>query len=41
MNILHNQHKHLLVANRVAFMIIGVLEASWHRLYHTSRERLQ
>lgn len=23
MNILHNQHKHLLVANRVAFMIIG------------------
>lgn len=29
MNILHNQHKHLLVANRVAFMIIGVLEAAW------------
>jgi len=29
MNILHNQHKHLLVANRVAFMVIGVLEAAW------------
>lgn len=29
MNILHNQHKHLLVANRVVFMIIGVLEAAW------------
>ena len=29
MNILHNQHRHLLVANRVAFMIIGVLEAAW------------
>lgn len=29
MNILHNQHKHLLVSNRVAFMIIGVLEAAW------------
>ena len=29
MNILHNQHKHLLVANRVAFMIIGDLEAAW------------
>ena len=29
MNILHNQHKHLLVANRVAFMIIEVLEAAW------------
>ena len=29
MNILHNQHKHLLVANRVAFVIIGVLEAAW------------
>ena len=29
MNIFHNQHKHLLVANRVAFMIIGVLEAAW------------
>ena len=26
---LHNQHKHLLVANRVAFMAIGVLEAAW------------
>ncbi|MDH6342504.1 putative MFS family arabinose efflux permease [Parabacteroides sp. PFB2-12] len=26
---LHNQHKHLLVANRVAFMVIGVLEAAW------------
>lgn len=22
MNILHNQHKHLLVANRVAFMVV-------------------
>lgn len=29
MNILHNNHKHLLVSNRVAFMIIGVLEAAW------------
>lgn len=29
MNILHNQHKHLLVANRIAFMVIGVLEAAW------------
>lgn len=29
MDILHNQHKHLLVANRVAFMVIGVLEAAW------------
>lgn len=29
MNILHSQHKHLLVANRVAFMVIGVLEAAW------------
>lgn len=29
MNIPHNQHKHLLVSNRVAFMIIGVLEAAW------------
>lgn len=29
MNILHNQHKHLLVSNRVAFMVIGVLEAAW------------
>ena len=29
MNILHNQHKHLLVANRVAFMVTGVLEAAW------------
>ena len=29
MNILHNQYKHLLVANRVAFMVIGVLEAAW------------
>ncbi len=29
MNILHQQHKHLLVANRVAFMVIGVLEAAW------------
>ncbi|MDL2243273.1 MFS transporter [Bacteroidales bacterium OttesenSCG-928-J19] len=26
---LHNQHKHLLVANRVAFMVIGVIEAAW------------
>ena len=29
MNILHNNHKHLLVSNRVAFMIIGILEAAW------------
>lgn len=29
MNILQNQHKHLLVSNRVAFMIIGILEAAW------------
>ena len=29
---LHNQHKHLLVANRVAFMAIGVLEAAWEPL---------
>ena len=26
---LHHQHKNLLTANRVAFMIIGFLEASW------------
>ena len=29
MNILHQQHTHLLVSNRVAFMTIGVLEAAW------------
>ena len=29
MNILHHQHLHLLVANRVAFLVIGVLEAAW------------
>lgn len=29
MNILHNQHKHMLVANRTAFMIIGIIEAAW------------
>ena len=29
MIMLHHQHKNLLTANRVAFMIIGFLEASW------------
>lgn len=28
-HLLHNQNKHLLVANRTAFMIIGVIEAAW------------
>ena len=28
-NLLHNAHRHLLVANRTAFMIIGIIEAAW------------
>lgn len=28
-NLLHNRHKHMLVANRTAFMIIGIIEAAW------------
>ena len=29
MNLTHNQHKHMMLANRTAFMIIGVIEAAW------------
>ena len=28
-NLFHNQHKHLLIANRTAFMLIGIIEAAW------------
>ena len=41
MNILHSQHKHLLVANRVAFMVIGVLEAAWAPLVPYVKSALQ